>query len=71
MPFLSLSLKYLNLFTLSSISFIASSAAAPIPTIPGTFSVPALLPPSCIPPSISGFNLIPFLTYNPPTPFGA
>ena len=65
--------KFLNPINFSeynSILFVAISIALPSPTIPATFSVPALNPFSWCPPFISGFIFVPFFTYNAPTPFG-
>ena len=62
-----------NLFASDSISFMAISQAAPIPTIPGTFNVPDRMPLSCPPPSIWAVTLTLgfFLrTYSAPTPLG-
>ena len=65
---LSLLLPTLSLF-LERLSYASSSAFAIAP-IPGTFSVPALRPASCAPPSIRLESLIPLLAYKKPTPFG-
>ena len=47
-----------------------SSRAAAMPTMPGTFSVPARLPFSCAPPSNRLSVRNPFFTYKNPQPFG-
>ena len=47
-----------------------SSAATPMPTMPGTLVVPALRPSSCSPPCMNGGSLIPFLTKRNPMPLG-
>ena len=50
--------------------FFAISAALPIPTIPGTFRVPALRFLSCAPPWMKERIFTPFLIYITPIPFG-
>ncbi len=55
----------------ASISRRAMRAASPSPTMPGTFSAPARLPRSCIPPSISGRRRAPSRTMRAPTQGGA
>ena len=48
----------------------ASSMAFPIPTMPGTLSVPLRRPPICSPPCIKLVSCCPARIYSPPTPFG-
>jgi len=62
----------LSTFIFSLSSSLEISTAFANPTIPGTFSVPALKPDSCPPPSISLtiFFFRSFLTYSTPMPFG-
>src|SRR5439155_82589 len=48
----------------------ARSAATPIPTIAGRFSVPARYPPSCPPPRIWGASLTPARAHRAPAPGG-
>src|SRR4030042_1534122 len=57
-------------FTSAVISWRIISPALLIPTMPAMFSVPDRKPRSCPPPMITGFTLIPFLTYKTPMPFG-
>ena len=76
-PSIPLSISFINssliFFTLSLCSIIfevAISIAFPSPTIPGTFSVPALFEHYWCPPFITGSNFTKLLIYAAPTPFG-
>jgi len=69
-PLINLSLNSVTYLLFLSISLTASSIAFPSPTIPATFSVPALNFLSCAPPCKRFDIFVPPLIYNAPTPFG-
>uniref|UniRef100_A0A0A0KG18 Uncharacterized protein n=1 Tax=Cucumis sativus TaxID=3659 RepID=A0A0A0KG18_CUCSA len=71
-PFKSRSCNAVIRLSSYSISFIASSQAAPIPTTNGVGTVPLLIPLSCPPPFIWGSTRILGLLriYRAPIPFG-
>ena len=69
-PSISRSRSAETFFAFSSRWSQASFNAAAMPTMPGTFSVPALLPRSCAPPSMILVRIIPRRAYSAPTPLG-